>query len=621
METGLYAPDLLHTISDGFVVLDSEFRYLYANPAALKLVGREQLAGLTLWEEFPSVEGTPLGEFIRARMADRMAGETVYYNPARKGWSYLRGSPCPQGLVIQFVDVTEVKERERRALRAEAIQSALVENAGLAIVATDEHGLITTFNRAAETMLGYQDSELVGKASPLRFFQTESLHPRIHGQSEAGATTAMEALLNDTDLFRAEWSLSRKDGRPVPVAVTLTRIKGEAGDVLGYVGVFADLTERNAARRALEKTRDEAVQLADTKSRFLANMSHEIRTPLNGVLGVASLLKDTDLSPRQDDMVKTIRSAGTTLLRVLNDILDVSKIEAGKLSVEPTSTPLAEELNDTLALFRPGAEAKGLELHAEGIDMLPTVLMDGTRLRQIVGNLLSNAIKFTDTGSVTLSGTVDGDHLRLKVTDTGRGIPPEFQERVFESFVQTDAGRDMALGGTGLGLTLVQRMTELMGGRVRLQSSVGVGTSISLRFPLVRVGVLDDAGPSIQEANVAGLRVLLAEDNAVNAMVATAQLEALGCCATHVENGAEAVAEAARTRYDAILMDVHMPVMEGHAAARAIRDSGSDVLIVALTASALPDERIRCLESGMDMVLTKPFSRAEMATTLAQARI
>ncbi|RYG46565.1 PAS domain S-box protein, partial [bacterium] len=404
-ETGLAAHDLLHTLSDGFVVIDFEFRYLYANPAALKLVGRNELVGRSLWLEFPMVRGTELGTFLLDRMEDRQSGEIQYYNPIRKGWSFVRVGSCVQGLIVQFVDITAMKEREQAAMRAAAIQRALVENAGLAIVATDPYGLITTFNRAAETMLGYQDSELIGRASPLEFLPTETLHPRLHGHSEEGARTAMEALLGKKDLFGAEWTLRRKDGRPVPVAVTLTRIQDETKSVLGYVGVFADLTERNAARRALEKTRDEAVQLAETKSRFLANMSHEIRTPLNGVLGVASLLKDTDLSPRQEDMVKTIRSAGTTLLRVLNDILDVSKIEAGKLSVEPVPTPLGEELRETLALFRPAAEAKGLTLTDEGVDQLPTVLMDGTRLRQIVGNLVSNAIKFTDSGSVTLSGT------------------------------------------------------------------------------------------------------------------------------------------------------------------------------------------------------------------------
>ncbi|RYG48280.1 response regulator, partial [bacterium] len=206
-----------------------------------------------------------------------------------------------------------------------------------------------------------------------------------------------------------------------------------------------------------------------------------------------------------------------------------------------------------------------------------------------------------------------------KVTDTGRGIPPELQERVFESFVQADAAQDMSLGGTGLGLTLVQRMTELMGGRVRLQSTVDVGTSISLRFPLVRFGSVMEPKDD-QETDIRGLRVLLAEDNAVNAMVATAQLDALGCTYQHVGDGAAAVAEAARGSFDVILLDVHMPLMDGHAAARAIRESGNPVVIVALTASALPDEKIRCLESGMDAVLTKPFSRAEMATTLARER-
>ena len=378
-----------------------------------------------------------------------------------------------------------------------------------------------------------------------------------------------------------------------------------------------------------EQLREEAAKsdaANRSKSLFLANMSHEIRTPLNGVLGTSELLAMRDLDPDTHRLVGVIRSSGETLLRVINDILDFSKIEAGKLEIERVSTNLTDLVHDIVVLYRAQAEARGISITASVPDNdPPTVLADPIRIKQILANLISNAIKFTSAGGVYVSlefseignGRVDA---LLTVRDTGIGIAQDRQAVIFDHFTQVDESIHRRFGGTGLGLAICKRLVELMGGDISLSSRPGEGSVFEVRLDFQKTDAGDNAALPLELADFpSGKRILLAEDNEVNAMVASAMLESLGCTVMVVGDGVSAIAAVASKKFDAVLMDIHMPVCDGLEATRAIRQipEVANIKIIALSASALSEDRVACLEAGMDGFLSKPFTREGLAAALA----
>jgi signal transduction histidine kinase len=388
-------------------------------------------------------------------------------------------------------------------------------------------------------------------------------------------------------------------------------------------------------QQAMRLDRDAAIEANRLKSEFLATMSHEIRTPMNGVLGMCELLQRTDLDKRQRHLSDTILRSARSLLEILNDILDFSKIEAGRLELENAAFAPAEIVQTVCAPFVAAAQAKGLEFVVRIEAGVPTLLVgDALRLRQVLTNLVSNAIKFTERGSVsvtcTLSGIrTDGIELRLAVSDTGIGVAASAQNRIFDPFAQADAQTTRRYGGTGLGLAIVRRLVTLMGGRVELRSSPGQGSTFIFTALLQRPvaedlqrPVIDATGPRFSSAFAPS--ILLAEDNAVNREVLTEMLEHIGCRVTAVENGALALAAVAGEDFDAILMDCQMPVMDGHTAASELRAleraaAQKPTFIIALTADATAENRRRCIEAGMDEVVTKPISQARLRNIILEA--
>ncbi|MEY2631879.1 MAG: hypothetical protein RIR00_533, partial [Pseudomonadota bacterium] len=425
-------------------------------------------------------------------------------------------------------------------------------------------------------------------------------------------------------------------------------LKNRNDDIVGVLAVARDVSERRRSQQELEKhrhhledivaertselehARAQAERLARIKSEFLANMSHEIRTPLNGVLGFANQgLRRADVSAAVRQIFTKIDHSGQLLLGIINDILDFSKIEAGKLKLELTAVDLPRLLQETVELQSEPASAKDLRLGlALGPQLPPACLSDSLRLKQVLINLLSNAVKFTEQGSVELQANLEQGQLVFVVSDSGIGISPEQLERIFSPFEQADGSTTRKFGGTGLGLAITQRIIEMMGSHIEVSSTLGEGSRfrVCLPFTPCEAPRLPQPAPggAVGVARLSAYRLLVAEDNEINREIIGDLLELEGATTVLVENGAEAVQrireEGARA-YDLVLMDIQMPVMNGHEAARAIQALAPELPIVGQTAHAFNEERQACFDSGMCDHLAKPIDPEKLvAVVLRRAR-
>jgi signal transduction histidine kinase/CheY-like chemotaxis protein len=404
--------------------------------------------------------------------------------------------------------------------------------------------------------------------------------------------------------------------------------------IAGYAYILRDVTDTRRSERALREANRVAEQAVQFKSEFLATVSHEIRTPLNGVLGIAQMILSEPLPESLRHKMRILEASAESLRSIVDDVLDSSKIDSGHMRLDEKQFSLADVVTDVAGLFRDQANAKGVQLVFQQTgDGMPRVIGDALRIRQVVSNLIGNAVKFTSQGRVLveLGGRQEQGTLQawIRVQDTGIGIEAGQIEAIFERYVQGDASTARQFGGTGLGLAISRKLVGLMNGRITVDSTRGSGTEFVVELPL-RLAPIDY--PSGHYATPLpfpnlGARILLAEDNTVNQFVASAMLRKLGCAVEIAENGDEAVEKASTGRYDSILMDCQMPVLDGYAATRKLRDAGIRTPIIALTASCMHSDRERCLAAGMNGFVAKPIDihdlqRAiqSLATTLDRTR-
>ena len=530
----------------------------------------------------------------------------------------------PEQYIAIRTDITDRKNFEAQLAEQLSFVEVLLEATPTAIYLKDTHGRYLRFNKAFEALFGIDRSEWIGKnvfdlvpGAPAALMHAKDLElfaSRTVQTYEANFTNRKTGAVREGLYWKA----------------TLTNAEGV---VTGLVGTILDVTEKNALEHALRDAKRVAEAANQAKSDFLANMSHEIRTPMNGVIGMTDLALDTELNATQREYLDTVKSSAQSLLVILNDILDLSKIEAGKLNIEMVEFSLGAMVAETLKSLGARAEKKGLtlECHVAG-DVPPLVVGDPGRIRQVLTNLCDNAVKFTARGRVRVDVQCarlnpTAFEIHMSVQDTGIGIPVDKQQGVFEAFSQADTSTTRQFGGTGLGLTICARLVELMGGHIWVESEPGRGSCFHFTVQVQAVQSLEEAPsllpapPPKDGAPVGGgsLLVLLVEDHPINQMLATTLLKKWGHRVVLARNGQEAVDLFPGQAWDVVLMDMQMPVMGGLQATRLIRaieGQGPHCPVVAMTANAMDTDRQACLDAGMDAHLAKPFSAAAFQAVL-----
>lgn len=448
----------------------------------------------------------------------------------------------------------------------------------------------------------------------------ENVHPDDRESFRSSWSAA-----NGVGIHQSEYRINRTDDKEIWVHTSTEMYRDGSGRPLRLVGAMQDITERKRSEAAMAEAKEAAEASNRAKSAFLATMSHEIRTPLNGVLGMAQAMAAEDLSETQRDRLKIIRESGEILLAILNDVLDLSKIEAGKLDLETIDFDLGEIARGAHAAFTALANRQGLAFEFDIEAARGVYRGDPTRLRQILYNLISNALKFTQEGEIRVTAKRIEGGLSITVSDTGVGIPADRLKTLFSKFSQVDASTTRRFGGTGLGLAICRELAELMGGGVAVSSAPGIGSDFTLTLPLLRVGDSEEAhslqgdSPNLPGAlaPMAALRVLAAEDNAVNQLVLKTLLAQIGVEPVLVANGRDAVQAWEDGDWDLVLMDVQMPEMDGLTATSLIRQreretSRARTPVIALTANAMSHQIAAYFEAGMDGHIAKPIEARKL---------
>ncbi len=523
-----------------------------------------------------------------------------------------------EAVIGYLLIATDHTEKKAAQLQLKTLSLAL-EQSQSAVMITDLNINIDYVNQALIDSSGYARADIIGQ-NPSRFKS---------GKTPQSTYVAMWAALNGGKSWQGELINLNKQGKEFIEQTWISPIRQDDGTISHYLAVKEDITERKKTEALLVAAKDRAENLAKTKSQFLANMSHEIRTPMTAIIGFSDLALLEDTPPELNEYIQNINTASKHLLDILNDILDVSKLDAGMMTLQLERFSLADIRTMLYGLFINTAQTKGLSLGINIAIKIPDVLIgDSLRLRQILINLLGNAIKFTQQGTVTLNISLlqrqtNDVQLLFTITDTGMGISIEQQQRLFQPFSQVDEGYARNFEGTGLGLSISQDLVQLMGGSIKLDSHIGLGScfSFELVLPLVDLAIFEPKITPPTPLNsdaLLGVKILVVEDDAFNQKILTKVLNGFGASLVLASNGLEALAALEQEHFNIVLMDLHMPVMDGYEATLAIRNLAryAQLPIITISASVTDEAKRRCLATGMNDFVSKPINKIELLTTL-----
>ncbi|CAN5613105.1 hypothetical protein BH24ACT22_BH24ACT22_20730 [soil metagenome] len=622
--------ELLELTQDSVIARNPEATIAFWNSAAEEMYGwsREEALGKNSYELLKTEFPEPLEEIEEELVqCGHWEGEIVNFRrddtpvEVLTRWS-LQRTEAGEPLTILEInsDITERKEADRTLAESEARFRTLFDQTAIGVCVADLDRRLIETNAAYQEITGYTAEELTGMST------LELTHP----EDLAGETSTGESLVDGGyDSYKREKRYIRKNGEIVWANAASSIVRDDQGEPRFIMGVVENITERKRNEAEVEKAREAAESANRAKSEFLANMSHEIRTPMNGVIGMSDLLMDTQLDNEQREYVETVRNSGETLLTLINDVLDFSKIEAEKVELENIVFDLRTSVEDTAVLLAERAQGKGLEI-ASLVDYdVPTTLRgDPGRLRQVLSNLLSNAIKFTEEGEVLLKAELSEETeeeavVRFEIRDTGIGITPGQQERLFESFVQADASTTRRYGGSGLGLAISERLVSLMGGEIWLESVPGEGSIFYFTARFEKYSRQTPSGPR-PRANLRGLKALSVDDNATNRAVLRQQVAPWGIMVDDAREGAEAL-EKLRSAgrggepYDLAVLDMQMPEMDGLQLARTIKQHPdiSSTRLVLLTSMGQRGDGEEARRAGLEAYLTKPVRQAQLYDILS----
>jgi PAS domain S-box-containing protein len=632
---------------------------IYANPAMQRITGYEadELVNRNPWFLVRNDTEQPDLRILQAAFSEGRESRVMLRCYQRNGalfWTELSLSPVrdEDGIVNHFVgiaeDITERKRAEETLQATNALQRAILDSAGYAVISTSPDGLIRIFNAAAEHLTGYLAAEVIGKPTSMLIHDWTEVERRAKELSaELGRTIhpGFEVFVAKARLGQAddhEWTYVRKDGVRVPVLLSVTPVRDERGEIQGFMGIASDISERKRAEAQLQQATQTAETASRAKSEFLANMSHEIRTPMNAVIGMTELALGTELTREQRSYLTAAKNSATDLLTLINDILDFSKIEAGKLELNAEPFRLRDALGSSLKTLSVRAAEKGLELTLRVSREVPDAFVgDAGRLRQVLNNLVGNAIKFTDGGEVSVGVGLAGAGtafftrpargfpsfgsqaqpcvLHFSVADTGIGIPREKQDSIFGAFTQADASVTRKYGGTGLGLAISAKLCQLMGGDIWVESEPGQGSKFHFTVRLELQPAADQRVAPAENVRLENVGVLVVDDNSTNREVLLEMLGGWGMRAVSVGSADEAMAALQRSTdngaaFRLALVDARMAGADGFDLAarvqRDIKDAPTPVMMLSSVGSAV--EMKRCRELGLRHYLVKPIGQSEL---------
>lgn len=510
-----------------------------------------------------------------------------------------------KGFIVHVADITLQKENEKKIRQFAAIVDSTLD----AIISKNFDEEILTWNSGAEKIFGYKIEEIQGKYAHL-------LTPAHLIEEEK---KIIKKVIAGESIGQYETLRLRKDGVTINVAITFSHIKDSNGNIVAISEIIRDITVNKAIQVELEQAKKKADESIILKEAFLANMSHEIRTPMNAIVGFTNLLLKKNLQTQEIEYIRIIKNSGENLLRIINDILDVSKIDSGMMEFEEHLISIKEIFSSLQIMLSQNAQEKKFSLSFECHSNIPdTVLGDPTRLTQIILNLTGNSVKFTKVGGVHVFAEVVSENkerfeIKFSVKDTGIGIPEDKLSSIFERFSQAEVHTTRKYGGTGLGLSIAKQLVEMQGGEMTVKSTIDIGSVFSFILPFKKTDQTYTAKvinhEKLDMERLSKLTVLVVEDNTINIKFMSGLFEEYGIIADMAENGKVALEKVKHNSYDLILMDIEMPEMNGYEATDAIRnDLKKDVQIIAMTAHAMAGEKEKCLLMGMNDYISKPIN-------------